>query len=111
MKDLIELTGDDLKRMLYRKGLRGNESVVLDPEGNYAICLAKLEDNPGPLPVLKTNIEAVPGIQEISLLMGRTTPATASLPVAPNDSEGNPQETREVVKLSVNVDLTNVPTV
>lgn len=106
MKNLIELTGDDLIRMKYRKGLRGNENIVLEPETQYAICLVRLHDSvtPGDYPTLKTNIEAVAGVQEISLLVGRTTPATASLPVA---SEGN--ETREVVKLRVDIDLTEIP--
>jgi hypothetical protein len=112
VQTISDLSADDVIKLQYAKGKRGSQPVVLAPEKRYAVCVLRLNDAvvPGDYPTLKTDIEAVTGVENIELLFDRVTPATASLPSAPNDGEGNPQHYQEKAGVRVDVDLVEVVT-
>lgn len=67
---------------IYGKKTKAFEREDLQPEATYAVCLVRLHPSvePSDYPALKTAIEDVAGIQNISLLMDYTAAATADLP-------------------------------
>ncbi len=73
-----DVTGDDLTKLVFAKRLRAGASQDLEDDTKYAIVLLKLAGAvvPGDYPTLKTNIEAVTGIQEVSLLIDHQTRAS-----------------------------------
>jgi hypothetical protein len=74
-----EPTPDQQQQIIYNKRMRGTNIVAVDPDQKFAVTLIKLAagvNQPGDYPALKTAIEAIAGIQEISLLIDGQTPST-----------------------------------
>ena len=72
---ITEPTGDTLTKLIFSKRLRASTSKDLENDTKYAVVLLKLAGAvvPGDYPALKTNIEAIAGIQEVSLLIDHQT--------------------------------------
>lgn len=83
---IAEPTADQQMQAMYNRAMRATAPArVMTPDQKYAVCLIELGpvvDQPGDYAALKTAIEAVPGIQEISLLIDGQCPASV-----PGDTE------------------------
>lgn len=77
-KTLAEPTSDQQLVDVYNRGMRTAERITLDTDQLYAICLLKLNNavQPSDYLALKTAIEAITGIQNISLIIDHRTRAT-----------------------------------
>jgi len=77
-KTLAEPTADAQLLDVYNRGMRIADRIVLETDQKYALCLIKLAAavQPGDYPALKTAIEAITGVQEISLVVDHQTRAT-----------------------------------
>lgn len=77
-KTLTEPSTDDQIIDTYNRGMRTAERIVLDTDQLYAVCLLRLNNavTPANYPALKTAIEAVTGVQNISLIIDHRTRAT-----------------------------------
>jgi len=77
-KTLLEPTADQQIERIYNTGMAVSEQKVLEADTKYALCLLKLHSSvtPDQYPALKAAIEAVSGVQEISLVIDHQTRAT-----------------------------------
>jgi hypothetical protein len=78
VKTLTEPNTDNQIRNMYNKGMKAADTKDLDTDQLYAIVLLKLNNSvvPGDYPTLKTNIEAVTGIQNAQLIIDHHTRTT-----------------------------------
>ena len=74
---ISDLTPEQIVQLEFRQR-RGNNRVDLEDSTKYAVVLLKLAGavTPGDYPTLKTNIEAVTGVQEVTLLIDHETRAS-----------------------------------
>lgn len=77
MKTLEEPTADQAVVDAYNKGMAASDQVVLTTSTKYAMCLLRLAGavTPADYPTIKTSIEGVAGVQEITLLVDHETRA------------------------------------
>ena len=75
---ITEPTADELVNLAFQHKLRASASADLENDTKYAVCLLKLHSamTPGDYPALKTAIEGVTGVQNISLLIDHQTRAS-----------------------------------
>ena len=71
-------TADELVDLAFQHKIRGHATQDLEDDTKYAIVLVKLAGavEPSDYPTLKTNIEAVVGVQNVSLLIDHQTRAS-----------------------------------
>ena len=72
MQTITEPTADQQQERMYNTRMKRSESVVLELDTKYAVCLLKLAPGvtqPDDYPTLKAAVEAVVGIQEVTLLI------------------------------------------
>lgn len=83
-KTLSEPTADTQLLDVYNRGMRIADRIPLAVDTKYALCLLTLNAAvvPADYPTLKTNIEAVTGVSNISLVIDHQTRATV-----PTDTE------------------------
>ena len=70
-------TADEVVDLAFQHKIRANASQNLEDDTKYAVVLVRLAGAvvPGDYPALKTNLEAVTGVQEVSLLIDHQTRA------------------------------------
>lgn len=75
---LNEPSADQQKINTYNRGMRSADKIPLETDQLYALCLLKLNNTvvPADYPTLKSAIEAVTGVQNISLIVDHHTTAT-----------------------------------
>jgi len=76
---LTEPTADEKQKLVYNRKMRRGSTQAIDPSQKFAVCLLKLApavNQPGDYAALKGAIVAVPGIQDIDLLVDGVTPAS-----------------------------------
>ena len=75
---LAEPTTDEQIIKMYNSGMVRAKTLDLATDQLYALCLIKLNNSvvPGDYPALKAAIEAITGVQEISLVIDHHTRAT-----------------------------------
>ena len=68
---LIEPTADAKQVAMYNRGMHAADKIDLVPGAKYALCLLKLHSAavPSDYGTLKTAIEAISGVQNISLVV------------------------------------------
>lgn len=79
---ITEPTAAQQQVHLYNSGMKGHGQAVLDTGTKYAVALIKLANGvsqPSDYPALKSAIEAITGVSEISLLID-TNGTPASIP-------------------------------
>ncbi|HUW34504.1 MAG TPA: hypothetical protein VM223_23095 [Planctomycetota bacterium] len=79
LRTITEPSADDQQAELYNTRMRRSNVETLVPGRKYAVVLIKLAaavNQPGDYAVLKTNIEAVLGVQDIKLLIDGQAPAS-----------------------------------
>lgn len=92
---ISDLSADDLTKLVFAKRLKRTANADLADGTKYAVVLMKLAGavTPADYPTLKTNIEAVVGIQEVSLLIDHQTRASV------------PENHTQVLSVTANVKL------
>lgn len=92
---LTEPTADQTVINTYNRGMVATDKLDLAVDQLYALCLIKLNNTvvPGDYPALKAAIEAIAGVQEISLVIDHRTRATV------------PTDTKIVAVLEINLRL------
>ncbi len=77
-RTLSEPTADEQLLDIYNRGMRIADRIVLETDQKYALCLLKLASavQSTDYPALKAAIEAITGIQEISLVVDHQTRST-----------------------------------
>ena len=78
VQTITEPTADEKQQLIYNRKMRAGATVTVDPSQKFAVVLIKLApavNQPGDYPALAAAINAIPGIQEIELLIDGVTPA------------------------------------
>ena len=77
VETITALSADELLKLEFQKRLKQNITADLADGTKYAVCLVKLAGavTPGDYLTLKADIEAVTGVQEVSLLIDHQTKA------------------------------------
>ena len=72
---LSEPTADQITKNIYNRGMAIASKLNLNTDQLYALCLIKLNNSvvPGDYPALKTAIEVITGVQEITLVIDHHT--------------------------------------
>ena len=72
-----ERTVEETDQEEYDRFMRQSESIALEPDTLYAVALVRLHStvDPSDYPTLKTAIEAVASVQEITLVVDHHTDA------------------------------------
>ena len=75
---LLEPSSDQIVINAYNRGMKAVGTQDLAVDQLYALCLIKLNNTvvPGDYPALKAAIEAISGVQEITLVIDHHTRAT-----------------------------------
>lgn len=75
---ISDLAADDLTKLEYAKRRKAHVSQDLDDDTKYAVVLLKLASavTPADYPTLKSDIIAVTGVQDVTLLIDHETRAT-----------------------------------
>ena len=75
---ITEPSADEKQKLVYNRKMRRSNTVEIDPSQKLTVCLLKLAPavTQSDYPTLKTAIEAVAGIQSISLLVDGQAPAS-----------------------------------
>ena len=79
LRTITEPSADVQQVELYNHRMRRSNNKVLAVGQKFAVCLIRLADavnQPGDYAALKVAIEAIPGIQEINLLIDGQCPAS-----------------------------------
>lgn len=75
---ITDLTADELTKLAFAKRMRANAQATDLVDGTrYAVVLVELHPTvtPGDYGTLRTNLEAVAGVQDVSLLIDHVTRA------------------------------------
>ena len=80
-------SADERLRIVYGKRLKKTVQEDLIPEAKYAVCILRLAPavEKSDYPALKASVEAIAGIQDISLLTDYTAAAVADIPAGDNE--------------------------
>ena len=79
---ITEPTADEQLKLVFGSRVKAFAREDLKDDTKYAVCILELHPavTPGDYGTLKTNIEAVAGIQNIALLVDHKTRAEADMP-------------------------------